>query len=864
MTGFKLKICAGVSPWVLAAAFGLCASGAATAQSVQPDPARASDVGATNVGAVVVTARRAVDTPAGQIKRANTGVTDTITATTIERTADVSLPEALARLPGVSADAFYGTADAGYVSLRGFDSRYNSMDVDGNPIWFSSQNNRGAQIGLFPASIVKETTVYKTVTPDQDGNSIGGHISLRTLRAFDGGGGSYARLGGRIGGYEQEGEVDPGASGRLYGAAKTTFGPQDRFGAVLGFNVQRYRNADLYGGVDAYVQVDGNDLVQANIYQNSQYDKDVTNTALYGKLEWQDADRLYAFVSGSLYDESRVQYLQRTATYVYQSQGRTTGFQDGRANFTGGQGQTREYDYDFDRNARVFGAGLDLRVADKSSIALRAGYTEFGNEILTRYPDAFILTGLAGSYDLNGDRPTIQHADPARYNDPANWRFRNTTNSYRRYQTLDDEVFSLTGVFNYNNHQVAEGLGFSVGTGWTRLDRRYDQNQDNYRLPTGTTLLLSQIAPSGSSMANNQAVKMDWDAFWRVVQSQGILTTDTSPTTDYGLLEDVSAAHAALNYRRGGLHLLAGLRYEHTDYSADTADLRGQITAPVKRGNSYANWLPNFQATYDFTSQLRLRAAFTKTIGRADFADFAPGQTTSFNANGVPVVSGVNPLLGPRVSTNYDLSLEHYSTAGLVSLAVFRKELAHETFDQRTETFDAAGMLTLIETIPLNTGSAEVNGVEASFSRRRLDFLPEPLARFGLAANATYLDGAWNVVFTDGSTRSVGGLRNQPKWLGNLVVSYDAGPLDLTLAYTVRGRTFTGTFGTTEVGDRWIDGYDSLNAQAALAVSDKLRLTLEARNLTDSYIRQTTGLTDAVYNAVGSGRSYFAGFRYTY
>ena len=157
----------------------------------------------------------AVETPRDQIKRFTSGISDSVTVADIENTPDTTLPEALDRVVGVSADKYYGTSDGGYVSIRAFDSRYNSIDIDGNPIWFSSQNNRGAQIGVFPSSMVKETSVYKTVTPDQDGNSVGGHISLRTLRAFDGGGRPYLSLGGRVGRFDQEGAVASGPSMRL-------------------------------------------------------------------------------------------------------------------------------------------------------------------------------------------------------------------------------------------------------------------------------------------------------------------------------------------------------------------------------------------------------------------------------------------------------------------------------------------------------------------------------------------------------------------------------------------------------------------------------------------------------------------------
>ena len=234
MTVLKRSAC---SVSLLALAVGGLDPGAALAQTVN-DVGSVSGGYSANIDEIVVTARRSIDTPPEEIKRSAVGIVDSITSATIERTSDMTLPEALDRVVGVSSDAYFGTADAGYVSLRGFDSRYNSMEIDGNPIWFSSQNNRGAQIGLFPSAIVKETSVYKTVTPDQDGNSVGGHIALRTLRAFDGGTDPYLTIGGRIGFFEQQGTVEDGPSGRLYGAGKFTFGPDKRFGLVLGANYQ--------------------------------------------------------------------------------------------------------------------------------------------------------------------------------------------------------------------------------------------------------------------------------------------------------------------------------------------------------------------------------------------------------------------------------------------------------------------------------------------------------------------------------------------------------------------------------------------------------------------------------------------------
>jgi iron complex outermembrane receptor protein len=825
-----------------------------------------------NVGDIVVTARTSVETPREQIKRSATGIVDSTTAADIAKTTDTTLAEALERVVGVSSDAFYGTTDAGYVTLRGFDSRYNSMEIDGNPIWFSSQNNRGAQINMFPAAIVKETNVYKTVTPDQDANSIGGHIALRTLRAFDGGSAPYLTLGGRAGVYDQKSSVNDKPSGSLYGAGKFTFGSDNQFGVVLGANYQRYAGSDVYGGVDTYTQLNGQDQVGGNLHFDSAYDRYTRNTALYAKIEAQATDRLYAFLSGNYFDETKQLYLQRANAFIASGGTRTiTPTGDGTADFTGGEGQIREYDYDIKRRAKVVGAGVDYRVVDKGVLVLRANYTDFYNDILTRnLGDGIRLSNLNGSYDINGDVPDVTPSDPARYENPANWIFRNTAStsgsaSYNRDQILQDKVTSLRGDFNYNTHASARGFGASAGASWTRLDRSFDQDQRFYSLPASYgTLTLAQVAPAGTTMANNAALRMNWDRFWDILQTNGTVRTDLAPTTDYRLVEDVAAGHAEVTFAGSNFRLLAGVRYEHSDETTDTANLVRGVATPTHRTFSYGNWLPNAQASFDVTPRLRIRAAFTKTLGRPDFADFAPGLTTTFDTNGVQINNGTNPKLEPRISTNYDASIEYYLDDGILSLAVFRKDIAGETFSERTEIRDGSGVLLSIDTIPLNTGSAKVTGLELTAAKRRFGFLPAPFDRLGANANFTLLDGTWDVVFTDGTTRAVGGLRNQPKWLANLQLNYDAGPVDLNVNYRMRGRSFTGTFGTTEIGDRWIDGYDALDVKLSIKLIRQVSVSLEARNLTDSYIRQTTGANDSVYNSVGAGRSYFAGIRFRY
>lgn len=865
MAKFRLRCVSNLMNSV--AAFTVVA-GAAPAVAVAQDASEASEEEAApdetkgKAGDIVVVGRSSVDTPKERVKRDAAGIVDSISLQDIENSTDTNLAEVLSRVVGVSSDPIYGTADGGYASIRGFSSVYNSIDVDDSPIWFSSQNNRGAQIDLIPAAVVRETTVSKAITVDQDPNSIGGHISLRTLRAFDGGDSPYLMIGGRLGEYEQESFIDPQPSYRFYGAGKATFGSDNQFGIVLGLNLQRAASTHKYGGVDAYTQLNGQDYINAGVYDDSALDRYEKSNTFYAKLEARSSDEFYAFLAGTIFDNKRIQYLNRVGLAISSVPARTTSYVDGVATFNGATALTRVYDYDIDRSAKILSAGADYQVGAKTALSFRGSYTDYVNDFVTREPDRFQVGGISGTYDINGTFPTYDVNEDTIYDNPANWRYRNGAgNTYRRTQDLNDRVTTLRGDVRHNSYPDATGFGFNGGVSWTRLDRDYEDEQMEYIFSSATRPFLTAILPAGATMRGNSATAFNWDSFWAYVDANATATVNKRLTSDYKLVEDQLGVYGAVQWRGSGLTLNAGLRYEYTSDTVDTNDISGVTAVPVNRRNTYGNWLPIFHASYDIAPDLRLRLAYTKTIGRPDFASFAPGQSFSIDDNGYPVITGTNPEIGPRVSTNYDASLEFYRGDVHLSLAVFHKDLKREIFTQRTQEIDETGIVVLTRQVPLDSGSGKLTGVEVSAGLKRLSFLPSPFDGFGIQGNFAYLDGEWNVVFTNGDTRTVGGLRQQPRWLSNLIVSYETGPVRLNLQYQAKGRTFTGTFGTTALSDRYIKPAQYLDFQANLQVTRNVKLVVDATNLTNEKSVETVGAQDSVFNAVGSGRRYFAGFK---
>ena len=775
----------------------------------------------------------------------------------------------LDRVVGVSSDRGFATSQPRTVTLRGFDSRYNSMNVDGNIVWNSSRNNRGTQLDVFPAAVINQIDVFKTVSTSMDANSIGGHLELRTLRAFDGGTDTYVRARASAGVYAQNGLPDEGRpSFQMDAVGKFTFGPERNFGMVLGAEYQQHEFFDVFNETTAYSQINGIDVVNGNafggIFQTRQ-----ERLALYGKLEARSADQYYAFLSASYFADNLNQTFNRGGPFITGT--RVTNAAPGAGDFTNATIEQYYEDYRLNRETLLLGSGLDYRIGSTGSVNLRAAYTRYDHDEKLFRSERFQLGSVGGGYAFGETGPALAFdgASQARIADPALYLSRTNRAAFDLLIPHKDDVYNASADFKLNSQPSARGFGVEGGIFWRRLDRRFDQTTNNFTIPTGTVLSLSQVLDQRNAqrpLTGADPAFIDRQAYQGFLAARAVASIATNDTNDYTVKEDVLAGHVAATFTTDTLRLSAGFRMERTDLTNGTSSVLAGVTTPVTRKSDYTEFLPNVQAIWDPLPGLKLRLAYTETLARPDFVDFAPGQTVTINTQGVEVITGTNPFLAPRTAKNYDASIEYFfDRNGFVSLGVFRKDLDNETFRQRQETTDANGVITRIETIPLNTGSARLQGLEASFVLNRMAFLPGPLANLGVNLNYTLLDGDWNVVFTDATTRTVDGLRNQPRWLGNIAINYNDEKLSGSIAWRLRGRTFTGTFGATAAGDIYVDDYTRLDAQVAYQVTKRFQVFAEGRDLTNSFWREQTGISgEALTTATSPGRSYWFGVRAKY
>lgn len=169
-------------------------------------------------------------------------------------------------------------------------------------------------------------------------------------------------------------------------------------------------------------------------------------------------------------------------------------------------------------------------------------------------------------------------------------------------------------------------------------------------------------------------------------------------TTDRRITEKTISPYIQFNNRfelfGRDANLIAGVRYDHTNVDATALvpipvgtrwtganefaiDLGGSDFTRIK--GSYENWLPAIDFDIQPIENVKLRASYSHTITRADYASLQGGRTIDTNPRiGGGTGSQGNPGLVPYKSKNMDLSAEwYYSPGSYVSVGYFNKKVSN-------------------------------------------------------------------------------------------------------------------------------------------------------------------------------------------
>lgn len=340
------------------------------------------------------------------------------------------------------------------------------------------------------------------------------------------------------------------------------------------------------------------------------------------------------------------------------------------------------------------------------------------------------------------------------------------------------------------------------------------------------------------------------------------VTSKTNPTNIYNGTEEVTAGYAMAEIDASEkFKIVAGVRNEYTTFTlhgtkAVTAGTPSTVTlSPVSVNNTYNALLPMVHLKYSINPQANVRAAYTRTFVRPNFSDLTPGESVDNTKNPITITKG-NMDLKPTFANNFDLMGEYYfRNIGLLSGGVFYKKIRNVIFSNRVNYQQEGLNYTLTQA--QNLSDAWLLGMEAGINKR-LDFLPGLLSGLGVELNYTFINSEVKPTGTYTTT-----LPNQSKHLFNSIVFYERKGVMVRLAGNYRGASVESI--NQQLGRdfyTYTDKNFTVDASATVNITASIRAFVELNNLTNEPLKVYMGNSNRVVSNEWYGSRGQAGIRW--
>ena len=803
-------------------------------------------------GEVIVTGQALSQQRAIAVKREARPIVAAAVQDDIGRLPDLNTAAVIRRLPGVAVQN--DQAEPRFAIVRGLNPTYNHTSLDGGFVASPERGGlaRAVPLDVVPASLLSRLEVFKTVTPDMDHNAIGGLINMVTRSAFDGdvpfvqgqlflGQHEQAGAGGTLGGDERTQPWRGNATAAL------RFGPGGTLGVVSGldYSIRNFEIPQVEVDDADYTEFDaagrnvglgaGNGIVVPTNQRIFWYNNERERIGGHLKLEWRPSEQFQAEVAGAYVqfndDERRDESRYELGTSgsagepaLIRQQTPTGGITDTGFGIVG-LGR-------FTLDRRITNVLGSVAYAPSPALRVEARGTLTGAALDNpESTESFQTdTTFGARYDTGNFFNTFSPLDPGAFFDPASYRFVNRGELDR---SVDDRVFEAATDVTW----TSGGLPLELKGGLLYRDRAKEEGFDFFRYTTDVGYTLADVA-------DRRLAGEAWQGGYRMPfrvgsdEANDYFRTNRSAFTEAFTTASRSEADEAVLALYGmatvelpTLTVIGGVRYEGTSWRG------GDPLEDDFVEGSYGNVLVDVQANWDVTSDVRLRGAFTQTLGRPNLSDLTRGEGLDV-ANAT--ITGSNPDLLPRTSDNADLSAEWYLPGGLLAAGLFYKNIENEIFAVTTPINRTVGGTPFTQLVgPANARDAELRGIELQVEQR-LFFLPPPWDDVGVSGNATFIDGTFNVPLADGGTRDIG-FYQQPDRLYNLTGFYAGRRLEVRLSYNWTDSFIDAVNPDNPNQDEYWADREQLDLQVRLNVTDRISVIAEAVNLTDAGRTELTG-----------------------
>ncbi|RBL92476.1 TonB-dependent receptor [Chitinophaga flava] len=797
------------------------------------------------------------------IKKNAQGIMEVLAADAIGKLPDRNAAEAVQRIQGVSIERDQG--EGRYVSVRGTPIQWSATLLNGNRLPTASLDytDRRIQMDIFPSELIEYVQLSKAITPDIEGDAIGGSINFITKAAPM----SRTLRINAAGGYGDQARKGSYNASVVYGDRLM----KGKLGFVLsGVIWDRTSAQDRYNMNYDFTNPDRKQSYSITDLQLRDYIAHRRTTGLNAGLEYKFNDRhkiqfkgIYSdFLDGQMVRETYFYFNAKNATITSRASNYLTSLYSGELSGQSVLSPKVNLDWaaSMDKSEFRFKDPGYYPMAVFQQATTYEGLAADGKKYLAMdAPDGkgdvmdAVLPHLSAATPISSTSMKLSQVVMVR---STNWE-ENKRFGFNLKYTPDNKLhLKFGGKFIHKDKVVQSpynvylagiqgaaptmaGFGsepFPYNGGFlTEIGSPYN-NVIIDQMPLSQ--LKTLVTPEGIS--NNKLYPYQVDS-----------ATNVSGATKYFTgVENVYAVYVMGEYKASDkLTLTGGIRNEYnkvTFNGSKVSTSTKQVTA-LTQDNSYNAFLPMLHLKYNVTNKDIIRLAYTRSFARADFNNLNPG-TTQDDVN--KTISRGNANLKPTFANNFDLMAEHYfGGIGMVNFGAFYKKLTDLIYTNQSS--EMVGGIQYMVSEPQNLEHAWLAGFEAGFVKR-FTGLPGFWKGFGIDANYTYTDSRVKIPRFIGTekTEDESAIPKQAKHIFNASLIYEYRKLMARIAGNYKGK-YLDVIRQAAGPDhyRWYAQNFTVDFSASYAITPKIRTFLELNNITNAPVRYYHGTFDRVEQA---------------
>lgn len=806
-----------------------------------------------------------------EIKKNNNAIMEVIAADAIGKLPDRNAAEAVQRVQGVAVARYHGEADQ--ATVRGTPFSWTSALFNGNRLPSANVlGNRSFVLDVIPSELIQFVQVSKAVTPDMDGDAIGGSINFITRTAPAK---KTLSISG-AGGYNTFSQNATYNGSIVYG---------DRFfknklGVILSGAIwDRQWGADSFDvtyntGLANDVQKKSISTIMMKRYMGTrrtiglngglEYKFNANNKIYFRGMFNKFDDIRPVYESYVDYTNSRYQYNFRYSHYQTELYGMELGGEHSLSSKLNIDWMLSDYQakYFLDTPPTNDIKGLPIATFRQK---ITGGFANLSNDG-KRYWGFDSPNGIGGEYlDYSSDAANPNEVMGANKLLLSQLVIAKLDNNER------DKIARVNLKYDINPN-----ISLKIGAKYREKDRNSTYGYTAVFLPNASLgipnspalLTLSQLTtnepPKGTTFLNgmngdysqyimnpptkDQLFQMYSPEFLQKNGFKDFSNAETNATSVYTGEENVFAAYAMAEIKASDkFKIIGGFRNETTRLTLNGAKATKSgtpaatvISESIVESN-YNAFLPMLHLRYNFSPKANVRFAYTRSFIRPNFGDMSPGSSIDNTSNPNKITRG-NPDLQPTFSHNFDMMGEYYfNNIGILSGGVFYKKISDIVFSD-TSMMNLNGTDYMV-TQAKNLQDSNLLGFEMGINKR-LDFLPGFWSGFGVEFNYTFIDSSVDVPRTANGVQYFDKttLPNQSKNLFNAILYYESNKVMVRLAGNYRGKSVETI--NQNLGPNyyiWSDKNFTIDFSASYDISKKVKLFIELNNLSNESLRLYMG-----------------------